>query len=137
MNGTIHPFIIDALPSNSPRAHMAGLSTHILDTSIGKPAANVKIELFERDNTTPLVTCHTNSDGRTDSPLIEAGQLTQGTFELQFHAGDYFRAGKSIELPVIPFLDVVVIRFGISQTEQHYHVPLLLSPYGYSTYRGS
>lgn len=116
---------------------MAGLSTHVLDTSVGKPAANVKIELFEADSTTPTVTCHTNADGRTDKPLIDAGKLREGTYELHFYAGDYFRTDKSTVADSVPFLDVVVIRFGIGQTDQHYHVPLLLSPYGYSTYRGS
>ena len=124
---------------------MAGLSTHILDTSAGKPAANVKIELFKGDQSAPVLTCITNSDGRTDKPLIEAGQLKTGTYELRFHAGDYFRANNSTAAhnadsgddSTVPFLDVVVIRFGIGHTDQHYHVPLLLSPFGYTTYRGS
>ena len=118
---------------------MAGLSTHILDTSAGRPAANVKIELFEGDQSVPALTCTTNSDGRTDKPLIESGQLKAGTYELRFHAGDYFRTVNSgaIDNSTVPFLDVVVIRFGIGHTDQHYHVPLLLSPFGYSTYRGS
>ncbi len=115
---------------------MAGLSTHILDTSIGKPAADVKIELFEADNKSAIVTCRTNADGRTDEPLIAPGNLRKGTFELHFHAGDYFTATNK-DAPAVPFLDVVVIRFGIGHTDQHYHVPLLLSPFGYSTYRGS
>lgn len=116
---------------------MAGLSTHILDTSMGRPAANVKVELFEGDNTSPSVSCQTNADGRTDKPLIEAGDLTEGTYELHFHAGDYFKTNRATDTAAVPFLDVVVIRFGIGHTDQHYHVPLLLSPYGYSTYRGS
>ncbi len=118
---------------------MAGLSTHILDTSAGKPAANVKIELFEGgDQSVPALTCVTNADGRTDKPLIEAGQLKAGTYELHFHAGDYFRSNSgAADDSTILFLDVVVIRFGIGHTDQHYHVPLLLSPFGYSTYRGS
>lgn len=119
---------------------MAGLSTHILDTSIGKPAANVKIELFEDNKALPTVTCTTNSDGRTDEPLIKAGQLKAGTYELRFHAGDYFKRDASnsdSSNGSVPFLDIVVIRFGIGHTDQHYHVPLLLSPFGYSTYRGS
>jgi len=117
---------------------MAGLSTHILDTSIGKPAANVLIELFAQDQPTPVKSCTTNADGRTDAPLIAAGELIEGTYELRFHAGDYFRATQNqTGNETVPFLDVVVIRFGIGHTDQHYHVPLLLSPYGYSTYRGS
>ena len=116
---------------------MAGLSTHILDTSTGKPAANVKIELFEGDSPNPVVTSHSNSDGRTDAPLIATGNLRKGIYQLHFHAGDYLRTNKIDNLPSVPFLDVVVIRFGIDNTDQHYHVPLLFSPYGYSTYRGS
>lgn len=112
---------------------MAGLSTHILDTSAGQPAAGVLIELYA--GATQLTSCQTNSDGRTDEPLIASGQLQAQTYELHFHAGDYFRKRGVADDP--PFLDVVIIRFGIGNPEQHYHVPLLLSPYGYSTYRGS
>jgi len=106
---------------------MAGLSTHILDTSIGKPAANVKIELFEDNNPQPTVTCTTNSDGRTDEPLIRAGHLKAGTYELRFHAGDYFKrdARSDSANGSVPFLDIVVIRFGIGHTDQHYHVKLI------------
>ena len=113
---------------------MSGLSTHILDTSAGTPAAGVQIELF--NDGSRIKHCTTNADGRTDEPLIASGELTAGTYELHFHAGDYFRA-KNIVEDTILFLDVVVVRFGISATDQHYHVPLLLSPFGYSTYRGS
>ena len=88
---------------------MAGLSTHILDTSAGKPAANVTIELFEGDQSVPALTCTTNADGRTDKPLIDAGQLKAGTCELSFHAGDYFRANKSgvADDSTVPFLDAI------------------------------
>lgn len=113
---------------------MSGLSTHILDTSSGKPAAHVHIELF-RDGTT-LKRCQTNSDGRTDEPLIASGALTTGIYELHFHAGDYFREKNGVDDAIL-FLDVVVIRFGINTVDEHFHVPLLLSPFGYSTYRGS
>ncbi len=113
---------------------MAGLSTHILDTSAGQPAAGVLIELYAGD--TRLAQSHTNADGRTDQPLIAAGELKAQTYELRFHAGAYFR-DRDVANDTVPFLDVVVIRFGVSNPEQHYHVPLLLSPYGYSTYRGS
>lgn len=116
---------------------MAGLSTHILDTSTGKPAADVKIELFADKQPTPITSRVTNSDGRTDTPLISPGELQQGTYELHFHAGDYFRTRPDQDTAEVLFLDVIVIRFGISHTDQHYHVPLLLSPFGYSTYRGS
>lgn len=113
---------------------MAGLSTHILDTSRGTPASAVKIELFIDGK---LVTSRsTNADGRTDEPLIKSGDLQPGVHELRFHAGDYFRA-NNIAVDDVLFLDVVVIRFGINNPQQHYHVPLLLSPFGYSTYRGS
>ena len=117
---------------------MAGLSTHVLDTSIGKPAANILIELFAKDQSEAIKSCTTNADGRTDAPLIAAGELAEGTYELHFHAGDYFRAKQTTaQNATVLFLDVVVIRFGIGHTDQHYHVPLLLSTYGYSTYRGS
>ena len=115
---------------------MAGLSTHILDTSAGCPAAGVLIELFSTGDTTPLASCNTNADGRTDQPLIPAGQLQQQSYELHFHAGDYFRKREGAT-STVPFLDVVIIRFGVDNPDQHYHVPLLLSPFGYSTYRGS
>jgi len=113
---------------------MSGLSTHILDTSRGTPAAGVQVDLF-RDGTL-LKQCQTNSDGRTDEPLIASGSLATGTYELHFHAGDYFRLTNGVDDSIL-FLDVVVIRFGINTVDQHYHVPLLLSPFGYSTYRGS
>ena len=113
---------------------MSGLSTHILDTSAGTPAAGVQIALFKDGSL--LTQCRTNADGRTDDPLIASGELVAGTYELHFHAGDYFRE-KNVVDDTILFLDVVVIRFGIGATDQHYHVPLLLSPFGYSTYRGS
>ena len=115
---------------------MAGLSTHILDTSRGKPADNIRIELFSTAPTTSLGTFTTNSDGRTDQPLIAPGNLKTGTYELHFHAGDYLRANGASADEIL-FLDIVIIRFGINNADQHYHVPLLLSPFGYSTYRGS
>lgn len=115
---------------------MAGLSTHILDTSAGAPAAGILIELFQAADSTRLVSCHSNSDGRTDQPLIASGALEPGIYELHFHAGDYFRQ-RGVTTDPIAFLDVIIIRFGINNPAQHYHVPLLLSPYGYSTYRGS
>lgn len=113
------------------------LSTHVLDTSVGKPAAGLKIELFLLDGgTVHLKTLVTNQDGRTDGPLLEGAALLRGHYELRFHAGDYLRA-RGVELPDPAFLDVIPIRFGITDAGGHYHVPLLLSPYGYSTYRGS
>ena len=117
---------------------MGRLTTHVLDTSAGLPGGGIRIELFHLDGPSPacLADTHTNADGRCDKPLLEAEMFKPGTYELAFHAGDYF-AGRGVALPSPRFLDVIVIRFGISAVDAHYHVPLLLSPYGYSTYRGS
>jgi len=114
------------------------LTTHVLDTARGVPAAGVQIELFliEGDKRTPICTMTTNDDGRTDSQILPASDFATGTYELVFHAGAYLDAtGTPPEAP--RFLDLIPIRFGISQADSHYHVPLLLSPFGYSTYRGS
>src|ERR1700733_3934009 len=113
---------------------MARISTHILDTSRGKPAQNVVIEL--RFGSKLVKSAVTNADGRTDQPLVSADRLETGVYELTFHAGDYFRAA-GVELTTPPFLDEVIVRFGVADPAGNYHVPLLLSPYGYSTYRGS
>jgi 5-hydroxyisourate hydrolase len=115
---------------------MGRLTTHVLDTASGKPAAGLKIELFRAGEASPLKTIRTNSDGRADAPLLEGDAFAAGQYELRFHAGDYLRAA-GIALPEPAFLDVIPIRFGIADKAAHYHVPLLLSPYGYSTYRGS
>jgi 5-hydroxyisourate hydrolase len=113
---------------------MGRLTTHVLDTSLGRPAAGLRIELFAGE--TLLKDTVTNSDGRTGEPLIEGAAFETGIYELRFHAGDYLKMhGVAGVAP--PFLDVIPIRFGIADPAQHYHVPLLLSPYGYSTYRGS
>lgn len=117
---------------------MAGyLTTHVLDTARGYPAADMTIDLYRiADDGPELVrSVRTNSDGRTDAPILPEAEFESGTYELVFHAGAYLRAGeKAREMP--PFLDEIPIRFGMSEAT-HYHVPLLLSPYGYSTYRGS
>ncbi len=113
---------------------MAKLSTHVLDISCGKPAVGVTIDLYFREKRLNSVV--TNMDGRPDQPLLSADRIETGVYELAFHAGDYFRAAR-VELADPPFLDVVVIRFGVADPAGNYHVPLLLSPYGYSTYRGS
>ena len=118
------------------RSDMGRLTTHVLDTASGKPAAGLKIELFRLGETTPLKTIHTNADGRADGPILEAADFAAGQYELRFHAGAYLRA-SGMKLPEPAFLDVIPIRFGIADAAAHYHVPLLLSPYGYSTYRGS
>lgn len=113
---------------------MARLSTHVLDTSRGVPAAQVAIDLYGGGS--HLKSVITNADGRTDEPLISGSKLIPGRYELVFHAGDYFRS-LGISLADPPFLDEIAIRFGISDPVGNYHVPLLLSPYGYSAYRGS
>ncbi len=114
---------------------MARLSTHILDTTHGKPAAGVRIELFDASGT-KLLESVTNSDGRTDAPLLAGDTIPTGVFELRFHIGAYFDA-LGVALPEPKFLDIVPIRFGIADATGHYHVPLLVSPFGFSTYRGS
>ncbi len=114
------------------------LTTHILDTASGLPAAGVRITLFrlaEDGGREALAEMTTNEDGRTDSPILPAGAFQRGRYELIFHAGDYLR-GK-FGAAAGDFLDQVPVRFGIEDAGAHYHVPLLLSPYGYSTYRGS
>jgi len=112
------------------------LTTHVLDTHAGLPAAGVLVELFELDAKSPLVKTKTNVDGRTDAPLLSGGPLRIGRYELRFHVGDYF-AERNLGLLQPAFLDVVPIRFAISEPEGHYHVPLLVSPWSYATYRGS
>ncbi len=116
---------------------MGRLTTHVLDTASGKPAAGLTVELYRVGARTERLTiATTNADGRLDKPLLEGDALAAGVYELRFHAGDYLRkAGGSLSDPA--FLDVVPIRFGVATPADHYHVPLLLSPYGYSTYRGS
>ncbi|MFS8144940.1 5-hydroxyisourate hydrolase [Rhizobium sp. R635] len=118
---------------------MSGLTTHVLDTALGKPAEGLRIDLFRIDGEMRrhLTTVETNADGRVDGGPILAGEnFHVGTYELVFHAGDYLRC-IGTPLPHPAFLDLVPIRFGVADVTAHYHVPLLLSPYGYSTYRGS
>src|SRR4051812_13647863 len=112
---------------------MGRLSTHVLDTSVGRPAAGVRVVL-RRDGVV-LVDAQTNADGRTSRPLLEDAAFANGTYEMTFHVGDYFR-GRGAALGDPPFLDVIPLRFAITE-DAHYHVPLLVSPFGYSTYRGS
>ncbi len=114
---------------------MAGfLTTHVLDTANGRPAAGLEIELFriEGDDRRPLKTVRTNADGRTDEPLLNEDEFERGVYEIVFRVGGYFGEGSDP-----PFLDLVPLRFGVSDLEAHYHVPLLASPWSYSTYRGS
>ncbi len=115
---------------------MAGLTTHVLDTASGRPAAGVAVRLYSAsDERVLLSSATTNADGRTDAPLLEAGALETGCYELEFDVGRYF-ADRAIDLASPPFLDTVVIRCSLRAGE-HYHVPLLASPWSYSTYRGS
>ena len=115
----------------------AKLSTHVLDTAHGVPAPQMKIELWRLDGARALLkTVVTNSDGRTDAPLLTAEEMRVGEYELVFFAGDYFDL-QGVPLPNPKFIDRVCIAFGIADPGQNYHVPLLVSPWAYSTYRGS
>lgn len=115
---------------------MGRLTTHILDTTHGTPAAGVSIRLFGLGEARRLLTGATsNSDGRTEKPLLEDKAMQTGTYELEFDIGAYF-AGRAAAAADPPFLDTVVIRFSI-RSDENYHVPLLVSPWSYSTYRGS
>ena len=115
---------------------MGCLTTHVLDTAAGVAAAGLRIKLYHVGETAPLRDVVTNEDGRVDGPILEKENFAKGSYELHFYAGDYLRK-TGAELPDPAFLDIIVIRFGIAEVGEHYHVPLLLSPYGYSTYRGS
>ena len=114
------------------------LSTHVLDTHAGRPARGIAVELYEfaGDRAHLIATAVTNSDGRTDAPLIGGRPLPIGVYELQFAVGDHFRS-RGIEQGDPPFLDIVPLRFSVAEPEGHYHVPLLCTPWSYSTYRGS
>jgi 5-hydroxyisourate hydrolase len=114
------------------------LTTHVLDTALGKPAAGLKIDLYwlEGEERQRIVTVTTNSDGRVDGALVAGVAFMAGNYELVFHAGDYLRA-SGVTLPEPAFLDRIPLRFGVADPSGHYHVPLLFSPYSYSTYRGS
>ena len=117
---------------------MARLSTHVLDTSRGQAAAGLKLELHRIEDGARVhcLTARTNADGRTGEPLLSGERIPAGRYEITFAAGEYFRA-LGMVLPDPPFLDEIVVRFGIFDPSANYHVPLLLSPYGYSTYRGT
>jgi 5-hydroxyisourate hydrolase len=114
---------------------MGRLTTHVLDTAAGKPAAGLRVVFRSLASESMTFEALTNADGRLDQPLLAGATFTPGRYELAFHVGDYFRA-QGVTLADPAFLDVVPIRFGIAE-DTHYHVPLLVSPYGYSTYRGS
>jgi 5-hydroxyisourate hydrolase len=123
--------------AETSKAEGGRLTTHVLDTATGKPAAGLSIALYHIDGgaRTHLRTVVTNDDGRCDAPLLAGAEFRTGEYELVFAAGDYLRK-QGIKLPEPAFLDSVPIRFGMAEPV-HYHVPLLVSPYGYSTYRGS
>ena len=114
------------------------LTTHVLDTANGCPGEGISLSLYkiEAGSAQLIVEAVTNYDGRVDSPILAGADFVKGTYELRFSAGDYFRA-RGTELAEPAFLDEVVIRFGLADEAAHYHVPLLISPYSYSTYRGS
>jgi len=117
---------------------MGRLTTHVLDTHGGTPAAGMRVELYRLASagTTLLADLVTNADGRCGGPLLQGEALLAGRYELRFYVGAYFVA-RGLPLPEPPFLDVVPIRFGVANAAGHYHVPLLVSPWAYSTYRGS
>ena len=114
---------------------MGKLTTHVLDTANGRPAKGVRIELFMNGGGAGwklIAEAVTNADGRVDGPILEGSAFAAGVYEMIFHVGDYFQLGGAPD-----FLNQVPVRFGISDAAEHYHVPLLISPFGYSTYRGS
>ncbi|HEY0588789.1 MAG TPA: hydroxyisourate hydrolase [Pseudoduganella sp.] len=117
---------------------MGKLSTHVLDTANGKPGAGVRVALYALagGSRTLVKEDVTNADGRCGTPLLEGGSMRPGQYELVFGAGDYF-AAQGVELPTPRFIDQVTIAFGIAHADQNYHVPLVVSPWSYSTYRGS
>ena len=116
---------------------MTKLTTHVLDVYSGKPGRGIKVDLYyiQNNKKEKLNSVILNNDGRADNPLIEGSDFKEGQYELIFFVGDYFK--KITEVPKIPFLDDVVVKFGISNAKEQYHVPLLVSPWSYSTYRGS
>ncbi|HEY8594800.1 MAG TPA: hydroxyisourate hydrolase [Devosiaceae bacterium] len=113
------------------------LTTHVLDTMNGRPAAGMGIDLYrcEGDVVEPILSARTNADGRCDGPLLQGERFEAGAYELRFHVGSYFRQSGVSGEPA--FLEIVPVRFTITDPDAHYHVPLLVAPYAYSTYRGS
>ena len=116
---------------------MTKLTTHVLDVYSGKPGKGISVELYYINNSVrkKITSVNLNDDGRASSPLVEGENFVKGKYELVFYIGDYFKSISKVN--DLPFLDDVVIRFGISDPSEHYHVPLLVSPWSYSTYRGS
>ena len=117
---------------------MGKLSTHVLDITQGKPGAGVKVKLFRVEGNTKVLlkTDTTNQDGRCETPLLAGGEVVAGKYEMVFAAGDYF-AAQGVALPEPRFVDEVIIAFGIADADANYHVPIVVSPWAYSTYRGS
>jgi 5-hydroxyisourate hydrolase len=117
------------------------LTTHVLDTARGRPAADMRVELFRLDRAEEgrdlIAATRTNDQGRTDAPLVEEGELSRGVYELVFEVGEYFAGQPETGSADPPFLDRVAVRFGVADPAAHYHVPLLASPWSYATYRGS
>lgn len=117
---------------------MGKLTTHVLDTAHGCPGAGITVELYAIDanGRTLVASSITNDDGRCAGPLLEAAAMQPGQYELVFHAGDYY-AARGVALPTPRFLDRIALAFGIADATQNYHVPLVMTPWSYSTYRGS
>jgi 5-hydroxyisourate hydrolase len=115
---------------------MGRLTTHVLDTSLGRPGAGIEVTVYRvGDARVRVASAFTNADGRTDRPLLEGDAFTRGIYEIEFGAGAYFaRSGATLSDP--PFVGDIVLRFGVANSDEHYHVPLLMSPWSYSTYRG-
>ena len=115
---------------------MTKLTTHCLDTFSGRPAKGVKVDVYlvsgKREKLNSIIL---NNNGRSDKPLVEGANFKEGQYELVFFVGDYFK--KITDLPATPFLNEIIIKFGVSDPTVHYHVPLLVTPWSYSTYRGS
>jgi 5-hydroxyisourate hydrolase len=117
---------------------MTKLTTHVLDIYSGKPGKGIKVELyyyFNDNKKEKISSTILNNDGRADNPLVEGSSFKEGNYELIFFVGEYFK--ELTDIPKIPFLDDVILKFGVSNSKEHYHVPLLVSPWSYSTYRGS
>jgi 5-hydroxyisourate hydrolase len=118
---------------------MGKLSTHVLDTTIGKPGQGIRLELFKissQDQKTLVISATTNSDGRCDQPLLEGANFLAGEYQIEFDIGKYFEK-RHQHTHELPFLNKVVIRFGVGSGDENYHVPLVVTPWSYSTYRGS
>jgi 5-hydroxyisourate hydrolase len=115
---------------------MGRLTTHVLDTSLGRPGAGIEVTVYQlADARVRVSSAFTNADGRTDRPLLEGDAFARGIYEIEFRAGAYFaRSGATLSDP--PFVGDIVLRFGVANSDEHYHVPLLVSPWSYSTYRG-